>query len=154
MTAVRVRARVVFRAVLVGGLVCAAAGCADEPEPESEATAASWREPDSYAYTLRSSEGERSLIGAFRITVRDGAVVKAVGLDDSGRRVVDDVPDTVPTIGDLLAEWEQARREDADTAEVEYARDGRPERISLDWAENAIDDEALYVISDFEPAGG
>ncbi|MFE4581783.1 DUF6174 domain-containing protein [Streptomyces chartreusis] len=152
MTAVPVSTRVVFRAVLAVGLVCGVAGCADEPE--SEAASASWREPDSYTYTLRSSEGERSLIGAFRITVRDGAVVKAVGLDDSGRRVVDDVPDTVPTIGELLGEWRQARRDDADKAEVEYARDGQPERISLDWMENAIDDEALYVISDFEPADG
>ncbi|MFE7444124.1 DUF6174 domain-containing protein [Streptomyces chartreusis] len=149
MTAVPVSTRVVFRAVLAVGLVCGVAGCADEPEPE--AASASWREPDSYTYTLRSSEGERSLIGAFRITVRDGAVVKAVGLDDSGRRVV---PDTVPTIGELLGEWRQARRDDADKAEVEYARDGHPERISLDWMENAIDDEALYVISDFEPADG
>ncbi|MGW4168341.1 DUF6174 domain-containing protein [Streptomyces chartreusis] len=151
MTAVPVRARVAFRAVLAVGLVCAVAGCADEPEPE--AASASWREPDSYMYTLRSSEG-RSLIGAFRITVRDGAVVRAVGLDDSGRRVVDDAPDTVPTIGELLGEWRQARRDDADEAEVAYARDGHPERISLDWMENAIDDEALYVISDFEPADG
>ncbi|MFC5218966.1 DUF6174 domain-containing protein [Streptomyces coerulescens] len=151
MTAVPVSARVVFRAALVAGLVCAVAGCATEPEPE--ATPA-WREPDSYTYTLRSSEGERSLIGTFRITVRDGAVVRATGLDDSGRRVVEDVPDTVPTIGELLDEWRQARRDDADTAEVDYARDGHPERISLDWMKNAIDDEALYVISDFEPAGG
>ncbi|GHH26518.1 DUF6174 domain-containing protein [Streptomyces lanatus] len=138
MTAVSVTAR----AVLVSGLICATAAC-------GTGTADTWREPASYTYTLRSSEGERALIGAFRITVRDGTVTKAVGLDDSGRRVVKDNPDAVPTIGQLLDEWEQARRDGADTAEVEYAADGHPERITLDWLENAIDDEALYVVSDF-----
>jgi hypothetical protein len=147
MTAVLVTARLVSRAALVGGLICAVAGCGSET-----VAPVSWREPASYAYTLRSSEGERSLIGTFRITVRDRAVVKAVGLDDSGRRVAEDVPDAIPTIGELLAELEQARRDDADRAEAEYAAEGHPVRISLDWMENAIDDEALYVISDFEPA--
>lgn len=66
-----------------------------------------------------------ALIGAFRITVRDGTVTKAVGLDDSGRRVVKDNPDAVPTIGQLLDEWEQAQRDGADTAEVKYAT-GQP----------------------------
>ncbi|WP_405590354.1 DUF6174 domain-containing protein [Streptomyces sp. NBC_01092] len=152
MTAVPVAARVVSRAVLVAGLVGAVAGCATGTETAE--TPVSWREPDSYAYTLRSSEGERSLIGSFRITVRDGGVVKAVGLDDSGRRVVEDDPDAVPTIGELLDELEQARRDHADTAEAEYAADGHPERITLDWMENAIDDEALYAISDYAPADG
>lgn len=49
---------------------------------------------------------------------------------------------------------EQARRDNADTAEAEYAPDGHPERISLDWDKDAVDDEALYVISAYAPAGG
>ncbi|MGA5191492.1 DUF6174 domain-containing protein [Streptomyces griseoincarnatus] len=88
------------------------------------------------------------------MTVRDGKVVKAVGLDDSGRRVVRQLPDEVPTLGELLGEMVQARRDEADTAEAEYAADGHPARILLDWDKSAIDDEALYVISDYEPAGG
>ncbi|MFJ8629245.1 DUF6174 domain-containing protein [Streptomyces sp. NPDC093568] len=143
---------VTARAALVGGLICAAAACGTETDPAREL--APWQEPAAYTYTLRSTEGERSLIGTFRITVRDGAVVKAVGLDDSGRRVVEDIPEEVPTIGELLAELEQARRDDADKAEAEHADDGHPVRISLDWMENAIDDEALYVISDFAPGRG
>lgn len=151
MTAVSVTSRVASRAALVAGLLCAAAACGTETPASRQAP---WPEPASYTYTLRSSEGERALIGAFRITVRDGAVAKAVGLDDSGRRVVEDFPDAVPTIGGLLDELEQARRDDADTAEAEYAADGHPVRISLDWEENAVDDEAHYVISDFAPAVG
>jgi hypothetical protein len=60
----------------------------------------------------------------------------------------------VPTIGALLHELDQARRDDADTAEADYAADGHPVRISLDWEENAIDDEARYVISAYEPTDG
>ncbi|MET7724600.1 DUF6174 domain-containing protein [Streptomyces mirabilis] len=60
----------------------------------------------------------------------------------------------MPTIGGLLRRLEKARSEDADTAEADYAADGRPVRISLDWDKNAIDDEALYVISSYEPNPG
>ncbi|MGW6904356.1 DUF6174 domain-containing protein [Streptomyces sp. NPDC054940] len=150
MTAVTRTARTVFRAALIAGPLCAVAACGTESQSASARSGATWQEPASYTYTLRSTEGERTLLGTFRITVRDGAVVEAVGLDDSGRRVAEDVPDAVPTIGELLDELEQARRDDADKAEAEYAADGRPARISLDWEENAIDDEALYVISAYE----
>ncbi|MFF3346446.1 DUF6174 domain-containing protein [Streptomyces sp. NPDC002779] len=47
----------------------------------------------------------------------------------------------------------QAREENADKAEAEYAADGHPERITIDRLENAIDDEALYVISDYDVPG-
>ncbi|MFJ9585292.1 DUF6174 domain-containing protein [Streptomyces acidicola] len=139
--------RVTALAVLLTG---AAAACGTEPAERAGSTAR-WAEPSSYSYTLESSEGERALIGRFRVTVRDGEVAEAVGLDESGERVVQRSLGDVPTIGGLLEECEQARAEGADTAEVEYADDGHPVRISLDWEENAIDDEALYVISDYEP---
>lgn len=83
-----------------------------------------------------------------------GGLARATGLDDSGRGVVGNHPDAVPTIGELLDELEQARRDDADTAEAEYAADGHPVRISLDLEENALDDEARYDITAYEPAGG
>ncbi|GAA3798113.1 DUF6174 domain-containing protein [Streptomyces phyllanthi] len=73
-------------------------------------------------------------------------------LDDSGRRARRQVPGQVPAIGDLLRMLERARLDSADTADVEYADDGRPLRITLDWDKDAIDDEALYVISAYEPA--
>lgn len=145
-------ARAVGPAVLIGGLLCAVAACGNGTEKAGTQRRAPWQEPASYSYTLRSSEGERALLGAFRITVRDGAVAKAVGLDDSGRRLVEGAPDAVPTIGELLDELEQARQDDADTAEAQYAADGHPVSISLDWEKNAIDDEARYVISAYEPS--
>ncbi|MFD0006083.1 DUF6174 domain-containing protein [Streptomyces sp. NPDC127178] len=155
MIAVSRSTRAVFSASLIGGLLCAVAACGAETAKSASAPASrsDWQEPSAYTYTLRSSEGERALIGTFRITVRDGAVVKAVGLDDSGRRVAQDIPDAVPTMGELLAELEQARRDDADVAEAEYASGGHPVRISLDWEKDAIDDEAVYVISAYQQLG-
>ncbi|NUT31160.1 MAG: hypothetical protein HOV84_35455 [Streptomyces sp.] len=144
-------ARAVSGAVLLGGLLCGVAACGTGTKGVGTQSRAPWQEPDSYTYTLQSSAGERTLLGTFRITVRDGAVAEAVGLDESARRIVKDVPDAVPTIGELLDELEQARRDDADKAEARYAADGHPVRISVDWMENAIDDEALYVISAYEP---
>ncbi|WP_031480554.1 DUF6174 domain-containing protein [Streptomyces bicolor] len=152
MTAVRLTARAVSRAVLIGGLLCAVPACGTGTNGTREESRPRWEEPGSYTYTLQSSGGERMLLGTIRISVRDSAVVKAVGLDENGLRLVEDVPDAVPTIGELLGEMEQARRDDADKVEAEYAADGRPVRISLDWEENAIDDEALYVISDYQAA--
>ncbi|MDQ0603686.1 hypothetical protein QF037_008031 [Streptomyces canus] len=131
-------------AVLVGGL----AACGEEAKPAAPA----WEEPASYTYTLTSSEGERALIGTFRITVRGSEVTKAVGLDDSARRVVRQLPDPVPTLGALLKELEQARGDDADTARARTAADGHPTHIELDWEENAVDDEVRYDITDYEPA--
>lgn len=159
MTAVHSSSRFASAAALIGGLLCATAACGAESSTSSGSaggTAAggsrtTWEEPSSYAYTLNSSEGERNLIGMFRVTVRDGKVAKAVGLDESGRRVVKRLPDEVPTIGELLTQLEQARHDGADTAEAQYATDGHPVRISLDWDANAIDDEALYVVSAYAP---
>ncbi|MFH8800793.1 DUF6174 domain-containing protein [Streptomyces sp. NPDC017936] len=142
--------------VLIAGLVLVTAGCGGSASPGTggpsrPAGATAWKEPASYVCTLESSEGERALIGTFRITVLDGKVAKAVGLDDSARRVVESSPDAVPTVGELLREWEQARDDGADTAEAEYAADGHPVRIRLDGDGNTLDDEALYVVSAYRP---
>ncbi|WP_324618009.1 DUF6174 domain-containing protein [Streptomyces dysideae] len=116
MTAVRSRTRSLSAAVLLVGLLCATAACGTEAPSAAESD---WEEPAAYTYTLTSSEGERALLGTFRVTVRDGGVAEAVGLDGSARRVVRDLPDQVPTISGLLAEMEQARRDGADRAEAE-----------------------------------
>ncbi|MEU6222936.1 DUF6174 domain-containing protein [Streptomyces sp. NPDC047042] len=157
--------RLLSSVVLAGGLMCAAVGCGDSgssepgqgsskssPTPSSSFSsfAESWKEPASYVYTLTSSEGERSLLGTFRVTVRDGKVAKAVGLDDSARWAVERAPEEVPTIKGLLDQLARAHDEGADTAEAEYAPDGHPVRITLDPEKDAVDDEQSYVISGYE----
>ncbi|MER8010391.1 DUF6174 domain-containing protein [Streptomyces sp. NPDC094149] len=134
--------------MLVGAVLCATAACG--PGDLKNATApstTSWQEPESYDYTLTSAT--QVLAGTFRVKVRDGKVVRAVGLDKDSRRQAHDLLDEVPTVGDLLKRLAKARSDEADTAEAEYAADGQPLRITLDWDKNAIDDEALYVISSF-----
>lgn len=161
MTLVRNRARsALSTAAMIAGVAGLTAACSGETSPDASAgtspggtTAQSdttWKEPASYVYTLTAHE--QALPGTFRVTVRDGRVTEAVGLDDSGRAVVEQGLDRIPKIGDLLDRWENARNEHAHTAELEHAADGHPSRIILDGDENAIDDEAEYVISSYEPA--
>ncbi|MFF4259626.1 DUF6174 domain-containing protein [Streptomyces sp. NPDC001663] len=150
----RYRARSVSAATLAGAVLCAATACGSSASPESameNKPKDTWEEPSSYSYTLTSTT--QVLAGTFRVKVRDGKVTEAVGVDEDSRRQVRELPGEVPTIGELLKRLDKARSEGADTAEADYAADGRPVRISLDWEKNAIDDEALYVISSYTPQG-
>ncbi|MFE7839342.1 DUF6174 domain-containing protein [Streptomyces sp. NPDC057474] len=157
-TAVRVRHRALPTAVMAGTLIWALSACGEESTAAkgpttTKGSAPAWEEPSAYSYTLKSSEGERSLIGTFKVTVRDGKIVEAAGVDESGRRVVEQELSEVPTIAGLLKKAETAREEGADVVEVEYAKDGRPTSISIDREEDAIDDEEAYALSDYEALG-
>ncbi|MDG4862587.1 DUF6174 domain-containing protein [Streptomyces sp. T-3] len=138
-------------------LTMGVSGCSDKT-PRAEAgtaapsvvRAAEWKEPAAYTYTLESRGGERSGLGKYRITVRDHKVVEAVGLDEPARQMLEGGLDRVPTLGDLLNEYEDARGKDhADVAELENAADGHPMRITLDYLKNAIDDEAEFLITKY-----
>ncbi|MEU0009315.1 DUF6174 domain-containing protein [Streptomyces sp. NPDC006314] len=155
------RARFLSTAALIGTLLCLVPACdagssasskiaeGSEPERAGVQGTAAWEEPDSYVYTLTSTT--QVLAGTFRVEVGNGTVTNVVGLDEDSRRQVREHVE-VPTLGQLLKRLEQARRDNAETAEATYAADGHPVRISLDWDENAIDDESLYVISAYQPA--
>ncbi|GGT99459.1 DUF6174 domain-containing protein [Streptomyces phaeofaciens] len=154
MTAGRFRARCAATAALLGALMGATAACGSSQSAESAGIepTGTWEEPASYVYTLTSST--QVLAGTFRVEVRNSKVTKVIGLDEDSRRQVRDLPNEVPTIGQLLKTLDRARSEDADEAEADYAADGLPVRISLDWDKNSIDDEALYTISSYEPTPG
>ncbi|MFF8727152.1 DUF6174 domain-containing protein [Streptomyces sp. NPDC015171] len=157
----RPRARFLPAAALTGTLLCltAACGAADTASPANTggrgtrgtgtAGTVAWQEPASYSYTLTSTTSV--LAGTFRVDVREGTVAKVVGLDEDSRRQARERHLDVPTIGGLLKKLEQARGDDAETAQATYASDGHPVRISLDYDKNTIDDEALYVISAYRP---
>jgi len=133
-------------------------GCA---EPEAERVSAKstgpaeqageWREPGQYTFTVESACGERGFRGRFRVSVAHGKVVRAEGLDESGRGwVASGPPDPMPTLAGLVAEVESAKAESADVARLEVdPTDGRPTRITIDPSKNSIDDEKCYTISDF-----
>jgi hypothetical protein len=130
---------------------CAAAanpGAPGLPEPTL-----SWTEPAAYRFVLTASCGERMLIGRFAVSVRDGAVTKVTGLDPAGRLLVDEMDrgDAVPTLGALVAQAEQARRQGADDVRVTIdPMSGHPARIVIDHERASIDDEECYDISDLE----
>ncbi|WP_371578695.1 DUF6174 domain-containing protein [Streptomyces sp. NBC_01314] len=149
---VRVRHRALTAAAMAGTLLSVLSACGEE-STTAKGSAPAWKEPSAYRYTLDSGEGERALIGTFEVTVRDGKAVKTVGLDESGRRVVDQKLIEVPTIAGLLKQAKTAREEGADVVDIEYAKDGRPTSISIDWDENAIDDEEGYTLGDYEALG-
>lgn len=123
-----------------------AAGCGDSAPP-----AAAWQEPASYTYVLDSACGERALIGRFRITVQDGRVAAAEGLDEPAQRMLATArSETAPTLRQLLDELDRARQAGADVAEVVTdPADGHPTKITIDPSDNSIDDESCYTITEF-----
>lgn len=131
-------------AVALLGLMTVAA-CGETPEP-----APAWQEPSDYTYVLRSSCGERPLIGRFRVTVENGQVTKAEGIGEADERSLESTELTPPTLGQLLDELEEARRNDAHLAELTSdPADGHPTKITIDPIKDAIDDEACYAITDY-----
>jgi hypothetical protein len=110
-----------------------------------------WKEPDSYAFTLESTCGERDLIGTFRLTVVDGMVTAAEGRDEPGTRLLRQrEPHQLPTLVGLVNEARQAQRDGADVVETQVdPADRHPTKISIDYDREAMDDEACYTISDF-----
>ncbi|MFJ8945258.1 DUF6174 domain-containing protein [Streptomyces sp. NPDC102395] len=155
--AARPRTRAVFAAALLAVLSSSVAACGSSGATgggtdggASGGPGVAWEEPAAYSYTLTVTT--QVLAGTFRVSVRDGAVASAEGLDADSRRQTRELTGRVPTIGALLEMLRTARSEGADTAQARYAADGHPVRITLDWSENAVDDEALYVISSYRPA--
>ena len=131
--------------VLTAALVTAtttSSGCARKPEPAT----IEWREPAGYTYDLDSACGERALIGHIRITVEQGRVTAAVGLDEPGRRALRTTrSDPPPTLGGLLDEVNRARKQGAAVAEVAAdPADGHPSKVTIDPIANAVDDDRLH----------
>ncbi|MEU0257558.1 DUF6174 domain-containing protein [Streptomyces sp. NPDC006184] len=160
MSAGRFPARPLSAAALTGAALCLVTACggtaesvrshaAGGPRHTAAGGTTAWREPAAYGYTLTSTT--EALAGRFRVQVHDGKVTEVAGLDEDSRRQVREHAEA-PTLGGLLRRLEQARKEHAETAQARYAADGHPVRIALDWSRNAVDDEALYLVSAYTPA--
>ena len=150
-----------IRGVLYGAiLLMAAAGCAGQPAGTPTAVRPSpappaWTEPAAYRFTFESSCGEQPLIGRFRVDVTDGGVDTIRGLDEAGKRAVMlRIANLVPTLGQMVADAEQARADGADEVVIERdPADGHPVAIRVDRDRNAVDDETCYTISDYTIGG-
>lgn len=128
-------------------LIALVAGCS------AQQPAITWQPASDYEYTLRSSCGERFLIGTMKLTVHGGQVTAAQGLDEAGERAVAAAkPGDMPTLAALIAEYETARANGADELQAEFGADGHLAKIIIDPQRNAIDDEACYYITDYRPA--
>ena len=142
------RVKPVLPAIL---LLTVIGACAGPPANIMEEPPLTWTAPAKYGFTLDSQCGERALIGRFQVTVQDDKVVHTEGLDDAARRALMlRMADLVPTLTQLEAEAEAARREGADVVEVERdLGDAHPTKITIDPEQNAVDDEACYTIEDY-----
>ncbi|MET8330222.1 DUF6174 domain-containing protein [Streptomyces sp. NPDC005181] len=135
-------------------LALAVVGCGTGSTPATagggvQAKPARWSEPNRYSFRLLSESGERGGLGDYRITVGNGKVVKAIGLDEPARFTVEENPQDVPTLGGLLTDLQKARAGRADVAEAVFAADGHPTEIHFDWLAKAIDDEADYLVTEY-----
>lgn len=112
-----------------------------------------WTEPNNYTYVLESRCGERALIGIFEVTVEGHEVQDVVALDEDAAAMLEHSgTDPAPTIGELITRLQTATQNGADRVHLEVdADDGHPAMIEIDFDTNAIDDEACYTITDFDP---
>jgi len=154
------RVRVQIRGVSYGAiLLMAAAGCAGQPTgtptavPSSPAPPA-WTEPAAYRFTFESSCGEQPLIGRFRVDVAGGVVDRTRGLDQAGKRALMlRIANLVPTLGQMVADAEQARADGAEVVVERDPADGHPVAVRVDRDRTATDDETCYTISDYTIGG-
>ena len=137
------------------------AGCAwpfglhPNPSPAgpgaSAQQAGSWTEPAAYRFTFRSTCGERTLVGAFEVTVEDRSVTAYRALDAAAEAFPGTASD-LPTLGDLQRRAPEAEANDEAIVAVEAdPDDGHPTSIEIDWIPNAIDDEECYEITNYTP---
>jgi hypothetical protein len=83
-----------------------------------------------------------------RIQVLDGEVVAVEDAETS--EPVDEPLASFPTIEDLFAEIEEALLQEAFRIQATYDDDfGYPIEVSIDFIENAVDDEMAFRVAEF-----
>lgn len=116
-----------------------------------EANLARWRSvgPSSYRYALRRScycPGE--YIGPVRVTVSADTVFQRVYVE-SGDPVPETAADAFPTVDGLFELLTRAFDDGADRIDVTYDPElGVPIEISIDYLEDAVDDELGILVTE------
>ena len=130
-------------------------GCESLLGPEQDALAAArarWAatNADNYVFEFRRScFCAPDFVRPVRIEVLDGVVSSAVYVDTE--EPISPPPTSVPTIDDLFDEIQDAVDGMAFSIVADYDADmGYPTSVSIDYIENAIDDEMAFTVSSFE----
>lgn len=139
------------RSVIFGACAVALLGCGDGLGPAGDFLAnwSRWqrRGPDSYSYEFHRScfcGGEATL--AVRITVTNGVVTAVMRLADDQPLPPDQVNQFFQVTIDSLFGIVGAALEEAHSVAVQYHPFwGYPTQVSIDYIQNAIDDEINYT---------
>ena len=109
--------------------------------------------PTDYAYTLRVS-CFCIPIGPLRISVLNDTVVDVRQLEpQSSEGTVDDwINELAMTLDELDALVDCALREAADVQVTYDPTYGFPSEVSIDWIEDAVDDEISYTVTEYSPS--
>ena len=111
------------------------------------------RAPAAYAFTYRASCFCQESGVLYRVSVRDGSVVRVDQLDpDPAQRQVPAPHRGHPTVDSLFAWTARAYARSADRVDVTYDVTYHfPARISIDWYEDAVDDEISFAAQGLVP---
>jgi hypothetical protein len=139
-------------------LVSCLAACGDGLGPTTDFVA-SWsrwerRGPDSYVYEFqRSCFCGSEATQAVRITVTNDAVTAVARVEDGQQVPPDQVNQFFRVTIDSLFRIVAVALEDAHTVAAQYdAFWGHPTHVSIDYIQNAIDDEVAYSAALTSPA--
>ncbi|MGZ8475880.1 MAG: DUF6174 domain-containing protein [Candidatus Limnocylindria bacterium] len=134
----------------IAAIVMWVALCACSAEAPASADGG-WIEPGEYVFSVEAGCGRRLFSGRFRVHVADGEVAEYVALDPRRPRV-QLPPNSVPTLGDLVDRFREARADrDATVRLVTDPTDGHPVSLEIDWLVDIIDDEECYEVFDYAP---
>jgi hypothetical protein len=144
-------------ATLISIVGIAAIGCSDPLGPREDRLAearVAWAlaGPAGYEFVFqRLCFCGPDTVRPVRIEVRFGEVT-AVTVVETGEALTD--LGAYPTIEDLFAEIEDAIEQDAFSLDAQYHGDlGYPVEVSIDYLENAVDEEMVFRVSSFRDLG-
>ncbi|MGD2045814.1 MAG: DUF6174 domain-containing protein [Gemmatimonadota bacterium] len=153
MNEARTIARWVVGCLALSMVACGGLGPRDAQRAALEANRARWlsQGPSSYQYALRRS-CFCPYLGPVRVTVAADTVVGRVYVE-SGDPVPEIEADAFPAVDGLFELLDQAFENGADDIDVTYDPElGVPIEISIDYLENAVDDElGIQVTEPVEP---
>jgi len=109
-----------------------------------------WDEFQSGSYTFTLGRGCYCIVaGEIQVTVEEGNVTSAYSVWQN-EAVLDEHLQFIETIDTIFDMIDRAKLE-AHELEVEYAVEGYPTLVSIDWIELAVDDEITLTVSDVTP---